>query len=260
MGRERYRRLPRTILGTFVAFFILFRLFECATWLRRQKEEYRWMAASSSVSRKDADSAEQTLATEAHTFHERYREMLTWASEAEAAGEPAGADAWRAKADRKKRDADSLASQAAQFAKLRSYHTTLEQKYRWAMAHPWQSVPPDPPVPTPYGNESRTVHLAGLCVLNWVVRLSGLCRIPRVAKAPHSRLSLRESSVLTVVRLLARVRRRNRGVSFASDPWLHDARSTHATTQLSRSERRLWPLNLHCQSPQRPIRRSRDAK
>jgi hypothetical protein len=97
-------------------------------------------------------------------------------------------------------------------------------------------------------------------VLSWVGRRLGLSRIPRVAKAPHSRLSLRESSVLTGLRLLAQVSRRNRGVSFTSDPGRDGARSTLATTELSRSERRLWPLNLQCQSPQRRILRWPGAK
>jgi hypothetical protein len=64
----------------------------------------------------------------------------------------------------------------------------------------------------------------------------------------------------TGLRFRARPRRRNRGVPFASAPWRDGARSTHATTELSRSERRLWPLKRLCQSPQRRIRRWPDVK
>jgi hypothetical protein len=149
MGRERYRRLPRTIVFTFVVFFVLYGLFTNAWWLKRQQTQYRKTAEAHSLSRMQAEEEEQVCAARARALGERVDEMRGWATDAEAIGESAGAAAWREKAIIKKREAESESARAAAWAKLQTFYASLEQKYQWAAAHPWKSLEPDPLPPQP---------------------------------------------------------------------------------------------------------------
>jgi hypothetical protein len=47
----------------------------------------------------------------------------------------------------KEGDRESLRSQADQYRHLVDYYTELAAKYRVAASRPWETVPPDPPVP-----------------------------------------------------------------------------------------------------------------
>lgn len=35
------------------------------------------------------------------------------------------------------------------------YYDGLERKYQWAASHPWQTVPPDPPRPSEWVDDSE---------------------------------------------------------------------------------------------------------
>jgi hypothetical protein len=144
MGRERYRRLPGTILVTIASILALGVIAVYCRQIVTWQANYCKLAADSAEQQRQCEEEALRQAASADSKLKWAEDMADWARELERDGESQRAKEVQAQVDEKTTEAATCRSKATQLTRLAEYYAALMKKYEAAAKRPWRDPDSDP--------------------------------------------------------------------------------------------------------------------